>query len=52
MPGTNIMPESNTFPTYDAAVVVPASAMGLAGQNVGLLLQMTVSDATSKATYP
>ena len=50
--GTYILPESRTFPTYDAAVVVPGQTVGMSGKNVGLLLQMTVSGATGISRKP
>lgn len=50
--GTYFLPESSTFPTYDAAVVVPGEVLGEKGINVGLLLQMTVSGATGIRRKP
>lgn len=51
--GTYILPQSGTFPTYDAAVVVPAAVVGVKDKRfVGLLLQMTVSGATSLRRKP
>ena len=50
--GTYIMPESSSFPTYDAAVVVDGPSVGLSAKKVGLLLQMTVSGASSLRRQP
>ena len=50
--GTYIQPESGSFPTFDAAVVVPGRIVGLKEKFVGLLLQMTVSGATGLRRKP
>jgi hypothetical protein len=50
--GTYILPEISNFPTYDSAVVIPATNVGLQGNNVGLLFQMTVSGASGLRRHP
>lgn len=50
--GMYILPEASNFPTYDSAVIIPASNVGLVGKNIGLLLQMTVSGASGLRRRP
>jgi len=50
--GTYIKPEVSNFPTYDSALVVPAANVGLQHDNVGLLLQMTVSGSSGLRRRP
>lgn len=50
--GTYIKPAVSNFPTYDSALVVPGANVGLKDDNVGLLLQMTVSGASGLRRRP
>ena len=50
---TYFLPACPNFPTYDAAMVVPGTVVGLTRvDRVGLLLQMTVSGASSVLRKP
>jgi len=52
-PDTYFLPSSPTFPTYDSAMLVPGTVVGLPSvARVGLLLQMTVSGATNILRRP
>lgn len=50
--GTYLQPETRTFPTYDAILIVEGNAVGLEIAKVALLLQMTVSGASGLPRRP